>query len=452
MRLICATGYKIQHLFIEDVEWILVGKEAQRISKSSERILKIPGRVQEEERSSEEVRRKLPVPCGTIHFSSLFSFLSLSQMTTEPVIVNDTAPLLDKMRITPFRREFDNPRPYVKRSPTKKEPIVTFSVSTKQAAVDATKDYITEPSALCDRNFPSLLRKREPEKEIQPGMYYKSNTEVERLLESLQKNFGLANGKEDLKKLVELFGEKSIHSLSRSSPEKKRKINLADIAKKLRPELHNKTHFRAVLALVHKSSKALIRSGEVTPVAVNTQKPEPEDMEEALESFEESCSPGNHVVFPVKMQVEEQKKSRCESLPPIPSLTFRNVSPLKERKAKENMTREATFSLEPQKIDTTDKYRSIMKGSMSSERLPKIRRKIQFQLPLSPPRTPPLEIKSETEELGKKVLKMCKVFPFNKRIDVSPQLRKGEGHTIAGFGKSNKDAYERVFGADSQQQ
>jgi len=30
-------------------------------------------------------------------------------MNTDPVIVQDTAALLDKMRITPFRREFDDP-------------------------------------------------------------------------------------------------------------------------------------------------------------------------------------------------------------------------------------------------------------------------------------------------------------------------------------------------------
>lgn len=301
-------------------------------------------------------------------------------------------------------------------------------------------------------------------------MYYKNNTEIDRLLDCLQQNYGLANGKNDLKRISELLGEKTSFSISRSSPERK-KVSVGEIAKQLKPEFHNKTHFQAVLALIHKSSKTLQKQGDVSPVA-NEKRGNTNDFEDGMESYEETMRNADYTknsnTIDNTKQSEFSKNSRSCSLPQIPYISFRNTSPLREQKALKNSDsvnnmREGTFSMLEEiarnnilkQNNTADThYKPIIKmndgmgNGAQSDRLPRIDRKIKFKLPNgSPPKTP-TQVVNETEELGKKVLKVCNVFPYHKRLDVSPQLRKGEGRLVAGFGQSNKELYRNVYGMD----
>ena len=250
------------------------------------------------------------------------------------------------------------------------------------------------------------------------------------------------DAKDELDKINELVGIKSTQSISRSTLQGT-KLSARDIAKKLRPDLHNKTHFQAVLAMVHKASKTLQGSPDVTPVGAAIEF---EDMEEAMETYDEQAA---------KAKAKElESKTRDDvraALPPLPAASFRNMSPLRDRKGREK-TMDCAADLfrvqQKQQQGVMGKYRSIMK---EESRLPKINKKISFKLPfpgesMSSSQTQPVERLNETEKLGKRILKVCNVFPFNVRKDKSPQLHKGQGHTIAGSGKSNQDVYTKVFG------
>ena len=253
--------------------------------------------------------------------------------------------------------------------------------------MERTKDYITEPSKITDKDFPELLRKREPEKEIHHGMYFKSNTEMERLIETLQNNYGLANRKEDLKKLNELLGEKSVHFISRMAAENK-KAKLGDIARNLRPELHKKTHFRAVLAMVNGSSQALLR--DVDDIAAEEAKKSLDDTGDSIQA-----DPANTV------KLVKQVSAIPGSLPLI---SLRYVSSFNEKKIKKTaITGRIPGINNTIKIEDGSRNRSPSKELSENEKLMQFQRELQLQPQTTQKRKTSAEIEGEEEDLGKKV-------------------------------------------------
>lgn len=297
------------------------------------------------------------------------------------------------------------------------------------------------------RDFPSLLRKREPQKEIQPGMYYKANSALERLVEAFKANSNVVDEREELKRIGELVGLKRSQSLTRISLHSK-KIPAGELAKKLRTDFHTKTHFQAAVALLHKASKSLERPSDASPKAT-TKVREPEDMEEAVEALEM----GDLTQAQQTKTTEGTGKRRNESLPPVEALTFDNISPLRRSKNRASVV-DTRGQIRRLLDHSGERYnavlipiRSIMKEPRggSTTRLPRIDKRISFVLPASaegPEMTP---MGSEAEQLAKRVLRSCNVFPYRKRIDKSPRLHKGQGHTVAGFGQTNRDVYIKIF-------
>jgi predicted transcriptional regulator len=133
--------------------------------------------------------------------------------------------------------------------------------------------FSSTPSLINVRDFPKLLRTGSKSKLNQPGMHFKAQTTLERVFDTIKGNEALIEEKDTIgtyKDLEKKYGVKPPHdntdisksfgktfsSLSNSSSLKPT-INMVEASRKLRSSLHNKTHFQAVLALVHKQSKSL---------------------------------------------------------------------------------------------------------------------------------------------------------------------------------------------------
>ncbi len=114
------------------------------------------------------------------------------------------------------------------------------------------QEYSSAPSLISERDFPNLLRPRDVSKEIQPGMHYKATSSVQRLAETLQNNASLVDPQTTL-------------SLALRAPKASGGIDGQE-GKQRSPGSHSKTHFQAVIALVHKTSKTLVRRDSATAI------------------------------------------------------------------------------------------------------------------------------------------------------------------------------------------
>ena len=141
--------------------------------------------------------------------------------------------------------------------------------------------FSSTPSLISVRDFPKLLRTNYgflPE-HVQPDMRFKAKTGLERVFDSIKENAAIIEESEGLDKYTEFektcpkeFGDNASRSFEGNKTcttmnTTKCKVNMISAARKLRPTLHNKTHFQAVLALVHKQSKSLAQPKNRRPVA-----------------------------------------------------------------------------------------------------------------------------------------------------------------------------------------
>ena len=93
---------------------------------------------------------------------------------------------------------------------------------------------------------------------------------------------------------------------------------------------------------------------------------------------------------------------------------------------------------------------SIMKTQCSTGAKKLKDRKLQFCFPAITPHSPRRgkeEAVTDTEELGKKVLKLCKVLRTKSpKLEELGSLKKGQGKLMSGFGMTNREIYGKVFG------
>ena len=243
--------------------------------------------------------------------------------------------------------------------------------------------------------------------------------------------------------------------------------------KQLSQHGHTKTHFQAVVALVHKASKTLVRRDSATPIHPLVVD---DDDEDSLERAEGGQGPQpEHIPRPGAGTIPRQEQRnelgtiakdrskgrnawssllRGGSLPPLPRLGNANISPLKDKKgqaARLKIAQREGGSEEGQPT-TQLKPQSIMKEVNKGKRkLPDSKKTLTFQLPFlsrrETVRTPRVECLNETELMGRDILKQCNVFPNSTRRGDDSQLHQGEGHTVSGFGMTNKQVYYKVFGS-----
>ncbi len=142
------------------------------------------------------------------------------------------------------------------------------------------QEYFTStPSLINVRDFPKLLRASSRGKAVQPDMHFRAKTDLERIFYAIRENEALIDEQEQIRTYEQIEKSartaagmpmsgtlqtfeagKTTSTFNRScsySNSSKSKAHVAEVAKRLRAPLHNKTHFQAVLALVHKQSKSL---------------------------------------------------------------------------------------------------------------------------------------------------------------------------------------------------
>lgn len=319
--------------------------------------------------------------------------------------------------------------------------------------VEKQKCLTSTPCLISEKDFPNLLRPREFDKEIQHGMYYKANSEVERIVETLKANSRVGGiEKESIRNIDGLLGGKtssndSVQSISR------RKLSPKTIAKNVFPDLHSKTHFQAVLSLVHNASKTLMPDVETYSKPTIVKQTTNED---GIERADEEGNSGENTSQVDNTEIKEETKrythAVSNSLPNISLLSLKTISPLKEKKSGQESLRDPEkekILRNYSKFRTKDKYASVLKDTdKPNEKLPKIQKNISFKLPVSSSvnvlASIPVDPSSETEKLAKKILERCNVFPNVPKKNISRQLHKGEGHTVSTIcmGKEIPKPYE----------
>eukprot|EP01022_Parablepharisma_sp_SALTPOND_P018738 TRINITY_DN3104_c1_g1_i1.p1 TRINITY_DN3104_c1_g1~~TRINITY_DN3104_c1_g1_i1.p1 ORF type:complete len:1434 (+),score=144.12 TRINITY_DN3104_c1_g1_i1:11448-15749(+) len=302
---------------------------------------------------------------------------------------------------------------------SERERIQVFKAkSQQQDAIEKHKFFTSEPSLINERDFPKLLRARLPEKEINPDMRFTAKNDIERVLDSVKANQAYVDASE----LTTLKSYDSEFLVSRKSKDRKH-----EVAKKVRPKLHKKTHFQAVMALVNRQSKVLAKCFDT--VKAGNDK----DTEMTTEGRQEVINKGNSPVL---------IGGRSSSVPMLPKLAINNQSPLKDWKY--GFKGKGDFP-----VETNSPV--LSPSSISLKKKPKAKRKVTFTLPFSVTQSQLLtnpEVSQELnegEELGKRVLSQCGMIRSKSPKTFETSLKKGGGHLMSGFGMSNKEVYFRVF-------
>jgi len=136
--------------------------------------------------------------------------------------------------------------------------------------------------------------------------------------------------------------------------------------------------------------------------------------------------------------------SRSKSLPRIAALKLDNTSPLNEIKKKRLSKNPVDIAESPKRIE---EFLEKARGFDTFKE-----KKLKFMFPdISTTQKSTTFLKNEmnspTEELGKKVLKLCHILRSKSpRFENFQSLRKGEGRLMGGTGLTNREMYDKIFG------
>ncbi len=329
------------------------------------------------------------------------------------------------------------------------------------------KYFFAEPSPICARDFPKLLRPRAPDKEIhQDMMHFTAKTEIERVMDAIRSN-GVLIDETDGKDTAQMLKVKA------HATKKEMRKTLCEAGRKLRPKLHQKTHFQAVMALVNRQSEVLYRS---SAGFVSKAEEGGEEVQSEAKQGETGKSELRKTQGTTLMRWRSQSTTpvswltmRSGSVPVLPRLQIDNTSPLRKRRQSKEPSPAAALTPTPIASATASSrfgnpFLSPRSDSIpglsplaSSLRDPKAfttprwkGRKVAFMLPspLTPTQQSPKGAEAEMDDreaLGRRVLRTCRVIRCRSPVTSPRQLRKGEGHLMGGFGMSNLQVYQRVF-------
>lgn len=316
------------------------------------------------------------------------------------------------------------------------------------------------------KDFPKLLRTNYPNHTNcnQPGMHFTAKNGLERVFDAVKQNEALYSESADKFGTFSKFENKlpkgwdsgtNINSLNSTM---RYKVNVVEAARKIRGDLHNKTHFQAVLSMLNRHS-----------ISHPPRNNKPYMLPFENEDF------GTLNDLAIKNQ--EKKRSRksnkgllretaaFKSLPKIEKANIiDNTSPLKDLKRKSlghfNTILDQNISSEIINNKTTDNNdknissppKSIIKGSMTNKNNNVSKKKVCFPI-ISPSclngfLTSSIESHeiSGQEQLALKILKHCNVL--RSKSPASGVLRKGEGKLMSGFGLTNRETYYKIFGSN----
>ncbi len=299
------------------------------------------------------------------------------------------------------------------------------------------------------RDFPKLLRVAAASEFVQPEMHFKATTGLERVFDAVKENEALVESVEVPMKTFTQFENKVSHPsfamgktrysfATMMNSTQRARVGIAEAARQLRSTLHNKTHFQAVIALVNRQSRSLAQKSDKKQPATLTI-----ETEDALARADERL---NAVQRQHQQQQEQEERQR--SLPRIGKRVVDNTPPgreLTKRKSLGNLW--AGYGTEVG--DTTGNSASMAKQGKTHGGNKRKSCGVRFVFPAlgTGAGTVANEDKmTATEELGKRVLKLCSVLR-SKSPKLGPMLRKGEGKLMSGFGMTNRETYDKVFGS-----
>ena len=294
------------------------------------------------------------------------------------------------------------------------------------------------------KDFPKLLRTGYPSTGCaQPWMHFTAQTGLERVFDAVKRNEVLIDQREGKIQSYTNFEKnspKNWQTDASSQPNSlnttaRYKVNVLEASRNLRGILHNKTHFQAAMALVNRQSRSLLPP----PNKKQATGTEPDEL---LKGYD-----------PIRQEIEDAgslnllPSERRRSLPKIKVLTVDNTSPLKEIKKKNSAYLAGLIAGEfgkgesPRALDSFGNKKDLDSSYTGQKKL---------KLPAIASSNDLLqndEEKNDTEEMAKKMLRHCHVIRGKSPVaGGSGILRKGEGKLMSGFGMTNREAYNKVFG------
>ncbi len=257
-------------------------------------------------------------------------------------------------------------------------------------------------------------------------MHFTAKTEIERVLDAVKANEVLVDETEgcgsktvDAREPGPKEGDKT-----ESRVETLHRIK-CDARKKIRPELHHKTHFQAVLALVNRQSSVLFNAKTGKEEMTEEEAMLGTSPKQSLHLTQKSVpwTQKTHASFP------QSPSGRSGSLPrlhidPTSPLLFAHSKPDLPSPKGEEVSPVGKASLRGPQARTEPRWKG---------------RRVVFALPNPMGATQTVD---EHEKLGRKILRTCRVT----REPIQDQLRRGEGHLMGSFGLTNSQVYKKIFG------
>jgi len=348
-------------------------------------------------------------------------------MTTDPIIIKTP----DKNLDIPLKGQSGTGFTITGFTTERERIKVLFFIIKSKNTIEKHKFFTSEPSGISARDFHKTLRVRSPDKEINTEMRFTAKNDVERVLDSVRANQAFFDNEKD----------ESIDGVCTKISKIQDIKKKMEIAKKVRGQLHKKTHFQAVLALVNNQSKVLGREFEMylekkkkTNSSKNMSDNGSDDQENSLEK-----KPTNQKIKPVSIPGNVIQK-RCTSLPKLSNIIINNRSPVLDWKNSQNIDQNRTnLSLSKNLISPLSrqplkkKLRVSFQKAMNEAKLQKM-----------DSATTEIFDKSERELMGKQVLSFCGVIGRKSPKLKVKELKRGQGHLMSGFGMSNHEIYEKV--------